>query len=179
MGELAGYWTGKEIEHTDFYGKDTLFISRIASARRNIDRHPEIDHVFFAQINPKFAEGMTWLTALGALFDVVTEELEKGKYVTIEVSCRAEPDMIEQLTALRRNYAGQICVLVVVEIPQPAVGGFSLKAAPEVVFNTQRKWDDGVYTASFAMLADGKTVWAEYEADVDGLPEPEHAGQGK
>jgi len=162
MGQAHGYWTGKEIEYTQFYGMDTVFIARMAVYKKVRAMFPTIDHWFFCHIDPLFITGSTNLT----VHMEARTLLEQGKYVTIEVAAENHY-VIYQLTDLRVAYPKTFCMLVVVPVPKVLAGGFAMKAAPPAVFRDDVKLEEGVVTAPF--LSFKPTLWSEYEADKDGV----------
>src|SRR5678815_5291822 len=92
MGEKEGYWTGLEIEHTQFYGDPTVFFSRLETA---IAYHEHIfrfemklcEHVFLAVINPKFFQVAGRIpnpVDFGQVLGVARWHLNLGRRVTVE-----------------------------------------------------------------------------------------------
>src|SRR5262245_20797295 len=120
MGERYGYWTGKEVEHTQFYGKETLFISRWDVTESALAKFPDVEHVFFAPINPLFSASSIKYNYL-RLEAKVQELLEKGYCVTVEVS--ATNVLKTYFNDARRMYPATFCLLLVVEVPQLSLGG--------------------------------------------------------
>ena len=162
MGETHGYWTGNEVEHTQFYGLKTVFISRFEKTEAVLAKYKAADvpHVFFCQINPKFGGDLT------ALCHAAGKLLRQGRYVTIEVSA-CDADAKDALETLRLDY-DRFCLLMVVELSSPEDGGFAVKVAPPVVFDGNVA--PGVMTASIERMEKGLTRWEEYVGDKDGEP---------
>jgi hypothetical protein len=169
MGETTGMWEGPEIERTQFYGLKTIFFSRFTAlvkkgflALREQDFEPVYDHVFIAPINPKFWEGSQGDFA--ELAEIIRYHLSHNKRVTVEVDAHAQG--LSCFTELRRLHLGQFCLLLVVTLPEPERGGFSVKVAPPVVFE-DREYEQGVMVVTSDQFMVNKTSWAEYSVDED------------
>jgi hypothetical protein len=165
MGETHGYWTGKEVEMTQFFGLDTLFISRFHVLQDALAKFPDVPHVFLCEINPAFGLRAVAYNSM-ALWMAVDALLKQGKYVTVEVSA-SHKTIVDRFTDLRVHYPTKMCLLIVLAVPQLEAGGFALKAAPPTVFEN-RVNEGGVMTVPFGTIQDGLSKWEEYVDDKDG-----------
>jgi hypothetical protein len=170
MGERTGIWTGLEIEHTEFYGLETIFYSRFSTlttyphfALRQDDGVPDFDHVFIAPINPKFFDGESSGTKadFSKIVEMAKYFFSHNKKVTIEVSTQ-QP--VELFTELRRSYSNDFCLLLVIELPELELRGFAVKVAPPVVFEDRANERAVLTAATWKFKA---TKWSEYGIDQD------------
>lgn len=182
-GERAGWWTGVEVERTQFYGLRTRFFSRLSVACAMVESAEE-EHLFFAVINPKFfdgrirdepVDGHCLQSEAWAVIGLVRCCLEgTAKKATVEIPAALAGWRCWNV--LRVGFPDRFCLLVVVEVPQPELGAFAVKVAPSNLF-TDTANEGGVVTISSDRLyapalasgrSDFETSWDEYAGDVDG-----------
>jgi hypothetical protein len=167
MGEKNGFWLGKEVEVTRFYGMETIFYSRFMA----LDQRPEQPHVFVALCNPSFFAGCREAnTNTELLYMLIEAWIVMGKMVTIEVT---PPQATWAFfTKMRKKYEGKFLLLIGCEVPELEAGGYTMKVYPTHLFSDYE--NEGyveTWTPQKSSIDDrdgGVTTWAEYEADIDG-----------
>lgn len=158
-----GYWTGPEVEHTQFYGLKTLFlvpddIELLDQLIQKVDENV-YEHVYIG-MHESYATHIEWFEA------ILLRAIQNNRKVTVEMW--PQYATLSLFTRIRWNYANQFCMLIRVEVPFLMVGGFALKAMPTTSFGFDKE-EAGVMTASFNILKyHGFTHWDEYAQDVDG-----------
>lgn len=160
-----GYWTGLEVEHTQFHGFKTLFlvpnhIEKLDELIQKIDELPgnAIKHVYIG-FHESYAKHVEWFET------ICLRALTVGKLLTVEIL--PQYATLPVFKHLRWNYRNLFCMLIRVEVPELMVGGFAIKAIPSVAFGDNKE-EAGVMTASFNTLNKSITLWDEYAKDEDG-----------
>jgi hypothetical protein len=157
-----GYWTGPEVEHTQFYGLKTLFlvpdnIELLDQLIKKVDEDA-YQHVYIG-MHESYAERKEWFET------ILLRALQHGRCCTVEMW--PQYATLPVFNRIRFNYSTQFCMLIRVEVPNLMVGGFALKAMPTISFGTDQN-EAGVMTASYQCLRHRVTHWSKYEQDVDG-----------
>ena len=171
IGKKTGYWTGPEIEHTQFHGMQTLFISKWPCHGKALFMAMDdsaYPHVYFCMGSEGFWTGTQGGT-LQSFYDFVSKLLAQyNKSVTLDVGGAAVEDLnslwINHLRVIGRS---RFCLLVTVRLPQPEIGSFAVKVSPPQTF-TDRQFERCVMTVPCVEFLKRATHWSEYAVDVDG-----------
>jgi hypothetical protein len=169
IGVQSGFFVGKEIEHTKFYGMDTIFFSKLTAANdyfRIISRCVPYSHMFFGVCNSDFLD---MVVPADSQFDLLvayaTSLIQFGKKVTFELTPSQALD--SRVTALRSS--PNFCAMICVEVPLVGLGNFAIKAVPTHVFEDRPNEHYVATIDSIDLLREKHlTSWDEYAADIDG-----------
>lgn len=163
--KASGLWRGVEIEHTQFKGMETVFVSRASAlGRPNVMSRP---HIYIDMDDPQFWDA----TEIG--WQVVREWLEHFLVRKFSVTLGTNPMQLQanswlvaDTSDIRRRYPNTFCLLVSVRIMCPDLKGYAVKVVPYAPFADQ--WaESGVLVRTADEFEKGKTLWAEYLGDKD------------
>lgn len=166
ISKNSGLWQGIEIEHTQFKGLPTLFVSRASALVRAL--HYQAQHIYIDLDDIQFWQG----TEIGllAVLAHVKNFLKLGRRVTLGV-CAKDLGGIEFTTAeLRRDFPSTFCLLVSIYLRYPDLGGYAVKIVPPTPFSTAPETlgkETGVMVRTADEFEKGRTIWSEYIGDKD------------
>ena len=172
-GRLGNWWVGKEIEHTKFYGLDTMFFDTAEAFLRGptqamLERFP---HFYFNTQKPNFfgdeytesfADFSKRHKDFWQLIDIILGPAYK-KFVTFEI--HANSFKHERINALAKTYPAQILRMYRVTFANIDTDTFAIK-----VQNVYPKKSPGVYVMASARFFedDLSTSWEAYKKDIPG-----------
>lgn len=161
--KASGLWEGIEIEHTQFKGERTIFVSRAASLAM-LESYPQLPHVYIAMDDADFWHG----TEIGwaGIAEWIQSLINRRRKVTLAVSTEQLPQVVVETSEFRRRHASTFCLLISVRVMCPDLKGYAVKVVPYAPFADE--WaESGVYVRTAYDFEKGKTVWAEYLGDKD------------
>ena len=167
-GKLGDWWVGKEIEHSKFYGTETVFFdTAYAFLSINDDKAVRsISHWYFNvwRLN-FFQESVSNFLSFWTGVEEVLIGSEKLMTIELKPTQLAEERFEDVLYSIRHRHKDRVNLMLRLKISAPELNDFSIK-----IQNTVAKASSGVWVVdSGELIINSKlTLWDKYKEDIPG-----------